>query len=39
MTHFGMTMLRQNPQKTAENLSEAYKTEVIAAYDGLRLEF
>ena len=38
MTHFGMTMLRQNPQKIAENLSEKYKTEVVAAYDGLKVE-
>jgi len=39
MTHFGMTMLRANPEKVAESLSEKYGVEVIAAYDGLTVEF
>jgi phosphoribosyl 1,2-cyclic phosphodiesterase len=39
MTHFGMTMLRANPEKVAESLSEKYGIEVIAAYDGLTVEF
>ncbi|MGB9770012.1 MULTISPECIES: MBL fold metallo-hydrolase [Caldisericum] len=39
MTHFGMTMLRANPEKVAESLSNKYGIEVIAAYDGLTVEF
>jgi len=38
MTHFGMTMLRANPEKVADSLSNKYGKEVIAAYDGLNLE-
>ncbi len=38
LTHFGLTMLRANPQKVAEELSEKYNKEVIAAFDGFNLE-
>jgi hypothetical protein len=31
--------LRANPEKVAESLSEKYGVEVIAAYDGLTVEF
>ncbi|BAL81467.1 MBL fold metallo-hydrolase [Caldisericum exile] len=39
MTHFGMTMLKASPEKVAETLSDKYGVEVIAAYDGLTVEF
>ncbi|MGB9764539.1 MAG: MBL fold metallo-hydrolase [Candidatus Saccharicenans sp.] len=35
ITHFGMTMLRADPRKVAERLSQETGVEVIAAYDGL----
>nr|HUM34507.1 MBL fold metallo-hydrolase [Candidatus Saccharicenans sp.] len=38
LTHFGMTMLRADPRKVAEKLTEATGVEVIAAYDGLQVE-
>lgn len=38
LTHFGMTMLRADPRKVAEKLSEATGVEVVAAYDGLRVD-
>jgi phosphoribosyl 1,2-cyclic phosphodiesterase len=39
LTHFGMTMLKAKPQLQAERLSRKLKTEVLAAYDGMSLEF
>jgi phosphoribosyl 1,2-cyclic phosphodiesterase len=35
ITHFGMTMLRADPRKVAERLSQETGVEVMAAYDGL----
>ncbi|MBL7131002.1 MAG: MBL fold metallo-hydrolase [Candidatus Omnitrophica bacterium] len=37
LTHFGMTMLKAKPHLLAESLSKKLKTEVIAAYDGMKL--
>lgn len=37
LTHFGMTMLKAKPRLLAEGLSKKLKTEVIAAYDGMKL--
>lgn len=39
LTHFGMTMLKAKPHLQAEKLSEELGIEVIAAYDGLTLNF
>ena len=39
LTHFGMTMLRAKPHIQAEALSGKLKSRVLAAYDGMRLEF
>lgn len=39
LTHFGMTMLRANPVKVAKELSEEFKIEIIAAYDGMEVSF
>ncbi|MFH1440554.1 MAG: MBL fold metallo-hydrolase [Candidatus Omnitrophota bacterium] len=39
LTHFGMTMLRAKPHLQAEELSRKLKVEVIAAYDGMVLNF
>lgn len=39
LTHFGMTMLKANPRLVAEELSRKLKKEVIAASDGMSLEF
>jgi ribonuclease BN (tRNA processing enzyme) len=36
LTHFGMTMLRAQPHLLAQSLKEELKTEVIAAYDGMK---
>jgi phosphoribosyl 1,2-cyclic phosphodiesterase len=38
LTHFGMTMLKAGPLKQAERLSKESGVEVIAAYDGMRLD-
>lgn len=38
LTHFGMTMLRADPRKVAEKLSEQTGHEVLAAYDGLTVQ-
>jgi len=38
LTHFGMTMLRADPRKVAEKLSEQTGLEVMAAYDGLTVK-
>lgn len=39
LTHFGMTMLQAKPHLQAEKLTQALRTEVVAAYDGMTLEF
>ncbi len=39
LTHFGMTMLKANPYKVAEGLSQKLGIEVLAAYDGMNLAF
>jgi ribonuclease BN (tRNA processing enzyme) len=39
LTHFGMTMLKNNPCRIAENLSKEFKDKkIIAAYDGMRFD-
>jgi phosphoribosyl 1,2-cyclic phosphodiesterase len=38
MTHFGRTMLRSKPWVLAEKLTEELNSEVIAAYDGMKIE-
>ena len=39
LTHFGMTMLKGNPRLLAERLSRDTGIEVVAAYDGMKIEF
>jgi len=39
LTHFGMTMLRSKPHIQAEALSKRLGIEVVAAYDGMALDF
>lgn len=39
LTHFGMTMLKAKPHILAEKLSNKLGREVIAAYDGMTLNF
>lgn len=39
LTHFGMTMLSAKPHILAEELSNRLGTEVLAAYDGMTLNF
>jgi phosphoribosyl 1,2-cyclic phosphodiesterase len=39
LTHFGMTMLAAKPHIQAEKLSEKFGIEVLAAYDGMTLNF
>lgn len=39
LTHFGMTMLKANPYKVAERLSQRLGIAVSAAYDGMNLAF
>lgn len=39
LTHFGMTMLTAKPHLQAENLTKKLGIEVVAAYDGMTLEF
>lgn len=39
LTHFGMTMLKAKPRLVAEELSKRLKKKVIAASDGMSLEF
>ncbi len=36
LTHFGMTMLKANPFKVAQNLSKELKIKIVAAYDGMK---
>ncbi len=39
LTHFGMTMIRANPKQQAQKLSRETGVSVVAAYDGMVLEF
>lgn len=39
LTHFGMTMLAAKPHIQAEGLSRKLDTEVLAAYDGMTVNF
>lgn len=39
LTHFGMTMLKAKPYLQAEKLTKELNVEVIAAYDGMTLDF
>jgi len=39
LTHFGMTMLSAQPHLLAENLTQKLGLPVIAAYDGMTLQF
>jgi len=39
LTHFGMTMLKAKPHVQAEELSKRSGIEVLAAYDGMTLNF
>jgi len=39
LTHFGMTMLREKPHLLAQGLSDELGIEVVAAYDGMSLQF
>ena len=39
MTHFGMSMVKANPDAIAEKLRKETGVNVIAAYDGMKLEF
>ena len=39
MSHFGMSMIREEPDRVAERLSKKTGINVIAAYDGMKLEF
>ena len=39
LTHFGMTMLKANPPLQAKKMSRDLGIEVVAAYDGMTLEY
>jgi len=39
LTHFGMTMLKAKPHLQAEELSKKLGIEIVAAYDGMSLDF
>jgi ribonuclease BN (tRNA processing enzyme) len=39
MTHFGTNMIKENPEQLAKALSEEMGLNIIAAYDGMKLEF
>jgi phosphoribosyl 1,2-cyclic phosphodiesterase len=39
LTHFGMTMLRAKPHLLAQKLTDELGIEVVAAYDGMSLQF
>jgi len=39
LTHFGMTMLAAKPHIKAEELTKKFGIDVVAAYDGMTLEF
>jgi len=38
LTHFGMTMLRNSPEKIARTLSQATNLKVISAWDGMSID-
>ncbi len=38
LTHFGLTMLANNPEKLAKELSKEFKIQVVAAKDGLEID-
>lgn len=38
LTHFGMTILKNKPHLLAQKLSEELNKEVVAAYDGMRID-
>jgi len=37
LTHFGMTMLRNNPFKIAQTLSKELNLKILSAYDGMKV--
>jgi len=39
LTHFSINMLKANPKKVAEGIKERTKVEVMAAHDGMKVEF
>jgi phosphoribosyl 1,2-cyclic phosphodiesterase len=39
LTHFGMTMLAASPKQEAERLSRRLNRQILAAYDGMTLNF
>jgi len=39
LTHFGMTMLKAKPHQLAADLSKELKIDIVAAYDGMTLNF
>jgi ribonuclease BN (tRNA processing enzyme) len=39
LTHFGMTMLKSKPHIQAQDLSKKIGVEVLAAYDGMTINF
>ena len=39
LTHFGMTMVKSKPWEIAQSLSEKYNVQVIAANDGMNIDF
>jgi phosphoribosyl 1,2-cyclic phosphodiesterase len=39
MTHFGMSMIKENPDFLAEKLKKETGINIVAAYDGMKLEF
>ncbi len=38
LTHFGMSMVKAKPHELAKQLTDELKTDVVAAYDGMKLE-
>jgi phosphoribosyl 1,2-cyclic phosphodiesterase len=39
LTHFGMTMLKAKPHLQTQDLSKRLGIEVLAAYDGMSIDF
>lgn len=39
LTHFGMTMIKAQPRKVAERLSQETGLKIIAAGDGMKFSF
>jgi hypothetical protein len=39
MTHFGMNIIKEKPYLLAERLKEETGINIIAAHDGMKLEF